>query len=164
MQTNGYNTMMRDFANLANAVNRSFETSYDYGRNGGSSTPGSVTKKTLRLPVDAWSDENGFTFKAFLPGINPEDVSILFKDDELVIRGEFVSFHTAETNEEGEEAESTVENIRTELYHGPFERRFNFNTPVDAENISAEFENGVLTLMVPKAEEVKPKQITVKAK
>lgn len=160
---NRQNTIMRDFANLANAVNRSFDVAYDYNRNGGSSTAGSMTKKTLRLPVDAWSDDNGFTFKAFLPGVNPSDVEIMFKDDELVIRGEMVSFPEMAPAVEGDEA-STVEHIRGELYHGPFERRFNFNTAVDAEGINAEFENGVLTLTVPKAEEVKPKQIVVNAK
>lgn len=160
---NQQNTIMRDFANLANAINRSFDVAYDYDRNGGSSAAGSMTKKTLRLPVDAWSDENGFTFKAYLPGVNPSDVEIMFKDDELVIRGEMVAFPEMNTTESEEEAPK-VEHIRSELYHGPFERRFNFNTAVDAENINAEFENGVLTLSVPKAEEVKPKQIVVKAK
>lgn len=159
MRTNVYNTMMRDFANLANAVNRSFDTRYDYDRNGGSSEAGSVVKHTFRLPVNAWSDEDGFTFKAYLPSVNPEDVEITYEGDDLIIRGKMNAFHP-----EVEEGESKVEMIRNELYHGEFERRFSFNTAINTEGIAAEFENGVLTLTVPKAEEVKPKQIAVMAK
>ena len=163
MRTNAYNTVIRDFVNMANAVNRNFDASYDYARNGGSSEPGSMNKHTLRLPVDAWSDEEGFTFKAYLPGANPEDVEITFEKDSLLIRGEMGGSPVVGNKEESDE-ENKVEHIRNELFHGAFERRFNFNTAVDAENIEAEFENGVLTLTVPKAEVAKPKQIAVRAK
>ena len=57
-----------------------------------------------------------------------------------------------------------VEFLRRELYHGAFERRLTFNVPVNADGIEATYEMGVLTLRVPKAEAIKPKQIKVQAK
>lgn len=160
MRNHTYNSLMRDFVNLANSVNRPFNVAYDYTSNGGSSEAATEGKRSYRLPVDAWSDENGFTFKAYLPGVDPADVEIVYEGDDLIIRGEIRPFDIG-ANDEGE---SSVEMIRRELFHGAFERRFSFNTAVEVDNITAEFENGVLTLTVPKAEEVKPKQIAVKAK
>lgn len=151
---------MRDFVHLANAINRNANYAYDYERNGGSSEATSHANQNLRLPVDVWTDENGFTFKAYLPGVKPEDVEITYEGDDLFIRGQMGSFHSETDGEE----QPKVEWLRKELFHGSFERRFSFNTAIDADKIQAEFENGVLTLFVPKAEEVKPKQIAVKAK
>ena len=54
--------------------------------------------------------------------------------------------------------------VKSELFHGEFERRLSFNVPVDVDGIEALFENGVLTLTVPKAEEIRPKQIKVQVK
>ena len=57
-----------------------------------------------------------------------------------------------------------VEFLKRELFHGAFERRLTFNVPVNADGIEATYEMGVLTLRVPKAEAIKPKQIKVQAK
>ena len=57
-----------------------------------------------------------------------------------------------------------AEFVTRELFNGEFERRLTFNVPVNVDDIEATFENGVLTLSVPKAEEVRPKQIKVLAK
>jgi HSP20 family protein len=87
-----------------------------------------------------------------VPGVNPEDVEIVLAEDDLTIRGKFPPLL------EG------VDYIKRELYHGGFERRVTFNVPVDAEKIEATYSQGVLTLRVPKAEAVKPKQIKVQVK
>jgi HSP20 family protein len=50
------------------------------------------------------------------------------------------------------------------LFHGRFERRVGFNVPIDPDNIRADFHNGLLTLTVPKAEAVRPRQIKVQAR
>jgi HSP20 family protein len=57
-----------------------------------------------------------------------------------------------------------AEFIKRELYHGGFSRRLSFNVPVDVDRIEAQFHNGLLTLTVPKAEAVKPKQIKIQTK
>lgn len=148
-----YNTMLRDFANIANAANRAF-AAYDYAQNGGSHSNGASkpTQWTANLPVDIAATENEFVLTAYLPGVQPEDVEITMEGEELTIRGQFPK--------SAEESKW----VKRELYHGAFERRLAINVPVNVEGISAEFSNGVLTLTVPKAEVVKPKQIKVLAK
>ncbi len=156
MRTNTYNTMMRDFATLADAMNRNF-VGYDFVRNGGradgsnGTTTGETTAPT-RLPVDVWAGDEAYTITTYLPGVKPEEVEITFEGEELTIRGQFPAV-----------AEET-KFIKRELFHGAFERRLGFNVPVNADAIEASNENGLLTLIVPKAEAVKPKQIKVVAK
>lgn len=157
MRNQPYNTMLRDFATMANAMNRAFERPYDYARNGGhhsnagdNGANGEQAVTKMRLPLDVASKEDGFVITAYLPGVNPEQVEITFESEELSIRGEFPQV-------EGEL-------VKRELYHGPFERRLTFTVPVNADAIEANYAQGVLTLRVPKAEVVRPKQIKVVAK
>ena len=151
MTTNPYNTVVRDFVSMADAMNRMVDREtrpYDYARNGGNSGQSALT----RLPVDAWATDSEFVISAYVPGVNPEDVEITFENDELAVRGKFQPLP------EG------AQFIKRELYHGGFERRIAFNVPVNAEAIEASYEHGVLTLRVPKAEAIKPKLIKVMAK
>ncbi len=153
MKTNRYYPSLREFAQVANMVDRMFSP-YDYVRNGGSQTSasGKQAPTVSSLPIDVWADEASFTIQAYLPGVNPDAVEITMEGEELTIRGDF-----AQPDEERKF-------IKRELFHGSFERRLTINVPVNAEQITAEFSNGVLTLTVPKAEEIKPKQIKVVAK
>jgi HSP20 family protein len=153
MKTHTYNTVPRDFANFARAVDRMFAP-YDYARNGGSQGNGNGKAAAFKasLPLDVWADDEGFTIQAYLPGVNPEEVEVTMEGEELTIRGRFPA------------PASDVQFIKRELFHGPFERRLNITVPVNSEAIQAEYSNGVLTLRVPKAEEIKPKQIKVVAK
>lgn len=147
--TKNYN-MVRDFVSMADAMNRMFDArTYDYTRNGGHD---GAAKRVWRLPIDAWTGEESFTIKAYLPGVNADDVDITFEGEELTIRGHFPA------------AEEGVDFVKNELFHGDFERRLAFNVPVSVDGIEATFENGVLTLVVPKAEEIRPKQIKVQVK
>lgn len=149
--------MLRDFATIANAMNRAFERPYDYARNGGhnrangaTDANGSKAAVQMRLPLDVVGTEEAFVLTAYLPGVNPEQVEITFEGEELSIRGEF--------------PQTQGEFLKRELYHGPFERRLTFNVPVNADAIEASYEQGVLTLRVPKAEVARPKQIKVVAR
>ena len=150
MRTNSYNQMVRDFVNMTDAMNRAASgRPYDYARNGGHN--GEATR-VARLPIDAYNTDEAFVLNAYVPGVNPEDVEITFEGEELTIRGTF----QAQPEE--------VNFIKRELYHGAFERKLNFNVPVNADAIEATYSNGVLSLRVPKAEEIKPKQIKVQVK
>ncbi|MFN2105288.1 MAG: Hsp20/alpha crystallin family protein [Candidatus Promineifilaceae bacterium] len=104
------------------------------------------------LAVDVSENDEGYVVKASVPGINPEEVKITFDDDVLTIKGEIV-------NESEEEEENF--HIR-ERWYGSFGRSLRFPTNVDADAIEATYENGVLTLIVPKIEEEQPKRIEVK--
>ena len=151
--SNPYNTMLRDFATLTDAMNRNF-AGYDYARNGGSANGnnGASNGETTRLPIDVWAGDEAYTITAYLPGVKPEEVEITFEGEELSIRGRFP------------QAQENAQFIKRELFHGAFERRLNFNVPVNADAIEASYKHGLLTLVVPKAEVVKPKQIKVIAK
>ena len=155
MRTKTHNAMLRDFAGMANAMNHLFERNgYDFVRNGGhnGADSGEQTARTLRLPVDVWAGDEAYTITAYLPGVQPDAVEITFESDVLTIRGEFP--------QSGDETTF----VKRELYRGKFERQLNFNVPVNSDAIEAGYENGLLTLTVPKAEVVKPKQIKVMAK
>lgn len=153
MRTDVYNQMVRDFVQMTDAVNRRLSTApYDYARNGGHTGEGAQPTRTMRLPIDAYATDDAFVLSAYVPGVNPENVEIVFEGEELTIRGKF------NPQPEG------VDFLKRELFHGAFERRVTFNVPVNADAIEATYSNGVLTLRVPKAEEIKPKQIKVQVK
>jgi HSP20 family protein len=83
-----------------------------------------------------------------LPGVNKEDISIEFKDGFLSISGERKS--------------ELKENNYTEKKYGKFQRTFKLPKNLDTEKIEAKFENGVLTLAIPKKEEVQSKKVEIK--
>ena len=106
----------------------------------------------LGLPLDVTENEDGFVVKASVPGTNPDDVEITFEEDVLTIKGEVAE-------------ESEVEEVNYHLRErrsGSFGRSIRFPVDVDAEAVEATYENGVLTLNIPKVEEVKPKRIEIK--
>lgn len=105
----------------------------------------------LMIPVVVSENEKEFTVKASLPGVLPEDVQVMVQGDVLTIRGE--------TKEEKTDEQYHVRERR----YGEFLRTVTLPTPVSAEKAQARFEDGVLTLTLPKSEESKPKQIKLGA-
>jgi HSP20 family protein len=103
------------------------------------------------LALDVAENEDHFIVKASVPGVAPDDLDITLTDNVLTIRGE-----VAGDNE-----------IAHDRYHlrerryGQFMRSVTLPTAVDSDNVSATCENGILALHVPKAEEVKPRRITI---
>lgn len=163
MQHNRFSPAVRDMRRAAMLdLMKHSGFGYDYAQNGGSSKAPS-SPSTARMPIDIWSEDDIYYFRANLPGFAPDDVAITFEDGELLIRAEHELDEATET-EDGEAEESGPTYIRRELFAGSYERKLSFNSPVDAESIVANFENGVLTVSVPKAEGAKPKQIAVNAK
>jgi len=86
-----------------------------------------------------------------LPGMRKEDIDISLHDGALTISGE----RKSESNKNGETAQ------RTERYVGTFRRSIALPTRVDASKVSATYQDGILRVTLPKAEEAKPKQIQV---
>ncbi len=106
--------------------------------------------------VDVLETKDAYVVKAALPGWKPENVDVTFENGRLVLSGEWK-----------EEAEQKDEHTRwhcREISYRSFQRVINLPLEVEAEKATAEFENGVLTLTVPKAEVVKPKQIKIAVK
>jgi HSP20 family protein len=108
-------------------------------------------------PVDLFETEDEVVVKAMMPGMTADDIQISVDRDVLTLRGE------AKHEEETEEGNGRVYHHR-ELRYQRFTRSIRLPILVNADKADAQFENGILTLTLPKAEEVKPKQITVKAK
>jgi len=103
------------------------------------------------LPLDVSESEDAFVVKASLPGVKPEDIDISLSDNVLTIKAEIKA---------DEEIENGRYHLRERRY-GIFSRSITLPTSVDADNVQASYEDGVLILNIPKAEEVKPRKIEV---
>jgi len=102
--------------------------------------------------VDITEDNDAFVVTADLPGLTKKDISINIKENMLTISGERKS----------EIKDEKRNYCRTERRYGAFKRSFQLTDQVIADKITATFKDGVLTVDVPKAEEVKPKEIEIK--
>ena len=139
----------RDTPSLRNAMDRLFEDSFVTPRFGWIA-PASAAGMAL----DVYETKEQVVIKAALPGVKPEETEVTITGDTLTIRGE-----------SKEEKEIKEENyIRKESHWGSFARSVTLPAGLKADKAEATFENGVLTLKIPKSEETKPKSIKVKAK
>lgn len=102
--------------------------------------------------VNVSEDADSLYVRAELPGMLPEGIDISVEGDTVTLRGER-KVYTAEN----------VNYHRREREAGRFRRIFTLPTRVNPEAVSASFKNGVLKIALPKAEEVKPKQIQIKS-
>ena len=135
----------RDAVSLRDAMNALFQDSFV--RPGQAAGQGALAA----LPLDVCETEHEFVVKAALPGIKPDDVQITVHGDTLTIRGE----SKAEEEKKGEHW-----HLRERRY-GTFQRSLTLATPVNSDKAHADFDLGVLTLTLPKAESAKPRQIKV---
>lgn len=138
----------RDFVSLRDAMDRLFEESWV--RPSREAWEERQASRAWRLPVDVYSTEEEIVIVAAVPGLAPEDVEITIEGDSLTIQGE-IPAHL-----------DNVNYLFQERAVGKFVRVLSLNIPVDADKSEATFANGLLTLNIPKAEAIKPKQIKVK--
>lgn len=108
---------------------------------------------SLMVPMDMAETDNEIVISASLPGVKPGDVDITVTGNTLTIKGE------SKAEEETERGNAYFRERR----FGSFRRSIALPADVDAEQAEASFENGVLKLKIPKKEEAKPKQISIKA-
>lgn len=138
---------VREMMTLREAMDRLFDDAFTRPinlRDGGWSSPA----------IDMFQTDDEVVVKAALPGFNADDVQINVTGEVLTIRGEL---------KHEEEKKEKAWHIREQRW-GSFERSVALPTDVMADKANADFANGILTITLPKAEEVKPKTITVKAK
>ncbi len=141
--------------NLQREFNRFFDTLFpSTDKNEATQAPTAVWRPT----VDVHEDAEGYVVDLELPGLTRENVKINYQDGALSITGERRYEYDAK-GENGEKKDRTCH--RMERSYGRFHRTFNFPQAVDAEKISARFDNGVLRVTVPKAETLKPRQIDI---
>ena len=104
----------------------------------------------LTFPIDVIAGKDSFTIKALLPGVQPEDLDIHIVNEIVTISGEIKV-----------DREESDNYLLAECPCGKFHRVLTLPTPLDSSKVEAELENGILTLVVPKAEEAKPRTIKV---
>ncbi len=105
------------------------------------------------LPLDVMENDDNFVVRTSLPGVNPQDVDITVRDNVVTIQGE--------TRQEPE-AENQRYLMREHRY-GRFYRSITLPVTVDGDKVQAEFRDGILTLTLPKAEQAKPKRISIRS-
>ena len=135
---------------LREAINRMFEESFVRPRFE------LFTGRFFPIDISETQDKQQYVIEASLPGIKPEEMQITAEGNTLTIR-------VARKVEEEEKKEKGTY-VRRERYEGEMSRTISLPTPIDADKVQATYEHGVLTLRVPKAESVKPKQIPVQVK
>ncbi len=138
----------RDMLSLRNEMNRLFEQAFD-------DMPASQWQPATNwgLAMDVSENDEAFVITASVPGVKPDDLEISISDNILTIKGEFKADETIEEEKY---------HIRERRY-GSFGRSLTLPVTVDAAGADASYEDGVLRLIVPKAEEVKPRRIQIQA-
>lgn len=134
----------RGVTSLQEQVNRLFNDAFE--------RQGEESSLTAWAPaVDIYETEHELVVKADLPDVDPKDLDIRVENNVLTIRGE--RKFEKKVNEENY--------LRVERAYGSFARSFTLANSVNSDAIKADYQNGVLTLTIPKKEEAKPKQIKI---
>jgi len=136
----------REMLTLREAMDRLFDDAF--------TRPLSLARESALPAVDMYQTDDEVVVKAAVPGFKADDVQINITGEVLSIRGE--------KRQEDESTEKSWQ-IREHRW-GAFERSVMLPTLVKADNARAEFEDGILTITLPKAEESRPKTISIKAK
>ena len=137
----------REMMTLREAMDRLFDDTF--------TRPLSIAGNGWAVPaVDMYQTDNEVVVKAALPGMKAEDVQLNVTGEVLTIKGEI---------KQKEEVKEKAYHLREQRW-GMFERSVILPTEVVADKAKADFENGILTIAIPKAEEAKPKTISIKAK
>ena len=137
---------MREMMTLREAMDRLFDDAF--------TRPLSLSAVSTSPAIDMYQTSDEVVVKAALPGLKAEDVDITVTGETLTLRGEY---------KQENEQKDTNYHIR-EQRSGSFQRAILLPTDVQANKAKADFENGILTITMPIAEEVKPKSISIKAK
>jgi HSP20 family protein len=135
----------REMTSLRELMDRVFEEPFSRA----------VTSGMLGGPaIDLYQTEDEVVVKASLPGVKADEINVSITGDVLTIRGAV---------QEEKSTKESMYHLRERRY-GSFSRTIPLPTVVVADKAKAEFEDGILTLTLPKAEELRPKTISVKAK
>ncbi len=138
----------RDFMTLREAMDRLFEESFVRPRREW------LAPAERTLALDVYETEDNVVVKSAVPGVNPDDIDITISGNTLSISGE------TKVEEEAKEEDY----IRRERRYGSFSRTVTLPEGLESDKAEASFQDGILTLTIPKAPEAKPKVIKIKGK
>ena len=143
-------TFPSDVMNMQREINRMFDSFF---RGGAADDDAFITSDWIPA-VDIAEHDNEYLVKLELPGVSKDDVKITMQNNILSVRGE-----------KKNEKDSKGSNYhRVERSYGAFQRTFALPSTVKADRIDASYSDGILTIVLPKAEEARAKQIDVKVK
>ncbi|MHB8192941.1 MAG: Hsp20/alpha crystallin family protein [Bellilinea sp.] len=137
---------VREMMTLREAMDRLFDDAF--------TRPLSLNGAAALPSLDVYETDDEVVVKASLPGLKAEEVQISVTGDSLTLRGEF---------KQEEEKTGATYHVR-ERRSGSFERTLGLPVSVQTDKAKADFENGILSIVLPKAEAVKPRTINIKAK
>ena len=103
------------------------------------------------VPTDVFRTDGALYIRMDLPGVNPDDVDVTVQENTLLINGKRGFPFDADK----------VRFVRRGTFYGDFTQRVSLGKGLDAEGINARFENGVLEVTIPYAEEVQPRKIAI---
>ncbi len=136
---------MREMMTLREAMDRLFDDAF--------TRPFGLASAAMPA-VDMYQTDNEVVVRAAIPGMKAEDVQISVTGEVLTLKGEVA---------QKDETKEKAWHIREQRW-GAFERTILLPVDVDADKAKAEFENGIVTITLPKSQQSRPKMITVKAK
>src|SRR6266446_5524668 len=163
----------REALSLRRAMDQLFERSFVQP----GLMPGSPS---LMAPMDVCETENGYEVDVALPGVRPEEIELMVDQNTLTIRGRYS--HQNEHQDQpqgqpptgqqygGQQAQQPGRMDRhrqghnwlsREIISGSFERTITFPRPIDPNNIKTDFQNGILTILLPVSEASRPKRISI---
>lgn len=137
---------MSDFVSLREAMDRLFEDSFIRP-----TTWTGLAAGQIAVPVDLWETNDAYHLRADLPGMTPDSIDINVTSDTVSFSGE----------SKGQTDVSTEGWLRQERRVGKFQRAFTLPVQIDPDKVTANFDHGVLELVLPKADQVKPRSIKV---
>lgn len=140
-----------EITSLQGEMNRLFNTFFAPNGTQTGDGGGSGARQRWIPPMDVYDAGDHFVLKVDLPGMAEEDISIEVESDTLSVSGE----RTRESKQEGESW------YRMERAYGSFMRSVQLPDGVDAESVTAHFDNGVLEVHVPKPEQRKPRKVSI---
>ena len=115
--------------------------------------------RSRQLPVDIRESQDAYLIEAELPGFSREEIEVGVEDMVLTISAKKAEAEKEDATPQQEAPRYIVRERRGSGYH----RRFSLPRDVDVDKISADYQNGILSLEIPKSEEAKPRSIKVKA-
>jgi HSP20 family protein len=136
---------LRDLLTMRDAMDRLFDTAWP--------TPSAAWSPAWNLALDVAEGADEFVVKATVPGIDPDDLEVTYNDRTLTIKGEV----------KAEKKDEQANYLLRERRYGSFTRSVTLPAAIKADAIEASYEAGILTLRLPKAEEARPRRITVHA-
>jgi len=136
-----------ELLSLRQAMDRLLEDSFVRPRGGWNGQTG----ESSPLPLDISTSADALVVEAALPGVRPEDVDITVEDGTLTIRG----------SSRAERSEGQGDYLVQEIRRGEFVRSISLPNGLEPDRAEASFDDGILTLRIPRAEQVKPRQIRI---